>query len=143
MTDILYIPQYEHPAHDRPEDYRARGSPWTTGAPKRKHEDEFGPLPDLSELNTKPLRRGRVPNAAPTNRRLRAQTKLELTLEKEAQKRPDEAASIRHHLAMLRETHARKMEEIRKEKDFAIADLHSGRTAEALRETGVGERKIK
>ena len=113
MSDILYAPIYTSRLESEAGSYRAREHPgWTdTVVPKVKRVDQFGPPP----------RRSRVPNAAPTNRAMRATTKLEQALEKEAERNPDEAETIRQHLAILRATHEERMKAIREMRDGTTA----------------------
>lgn len=121
MSDTI---QWQPHPTQRPEDFRARGTPWTTGAPRRKREDEYGPLPDLNSLkrvSMKEEKRGRGrPRLMITDEQRRQLQRDRVRLHTEMSRHPERTASIREHLKALRE-------------------MHSGQTAKALRETNVGE----
>ena len=111
-----------HPTQ-RPEEFRARGTPWTTDAPRRKREDEYGPLPDLNALKMVSMkeenrRRGR-PRLMITDEQRRQLQRDRVRLHTEMSRHPERTASIRERLKAMRE-------------------MHSGQAAKALRDTGVG-----
>lgn len=129
MNETIQWEPYR-PPHNRPEEFTARGTPWTRPKSAPRKSDEYGPLPDLKALKrAEETKCGRGFKLPITDERRKELARERARLGMRLKSHPEQEKSIRDRLAALKEANQAQ----------ALAELRSGATAAALNETGVRE----